>query len=123
VSALAAKHGIRDYFFLDLANPTLVKLTQSGERRVAVRYSEHEPLEFALAFAGRADWVWVDCFTRLPLDAETYARLRPHFKICLVSPELQKHPREWIGRFREQLGSLTVEAVCSDFCDDWIAPA
>ena len=123
VSALAEKHGIGDYFFLDLANPTLVQLTQRGERRVAVRYSEHEPVEFALAFAGKAEWVWVDCFTHLPLDAEKYQRLRAHFKICLVSPELQKHPREWIARFRAQLDGLPVDAVCSDFCDDWMTPA
>jgi hypothetical protein len=121
VTALAEQHGIRDYFFLDLASPTLVQLTQGGERRVAVRYSEHEPIEFALAFAGRAEWVWVDCFTRLPLDAATHARLQAHFKICLVSPELQGHPREWIADFRGQLRGLALDAVCSDFCDDWAA--
>jgi hypothetical protein len=120
VAALAEQHGVRDYFFLDLANPTLVQLTQRGERRAAVRFSEHEPIEFALAFAGKAEWVWVDCFSRLPLDAETHRRLRAHFKICLVSPELQKHPRDWIGRFRRQLDGRPVDAVCSDYCDDWI---
>lgn len=116
---LAAKYGVKYYFFLDLANPTLVSLVRRGVRQVAVRYSEYEPLEFALAFAGKADWVWVDCFTRLPLEPQSYRRLHEHFKICLVSPELQKHPGEMIRSFREQLREMPLDAVCSDYCDDW----
>jgi len=116
---LAAKYGVKDYFFLDLANPTLVSLVRRGVRQVAVRYSEYEPLEFALAFAGKADWVWVDCFTRLPLEPQSYRRLHEHFKICLVSPELQKHPGKMIRSFREQLREMPLDAVCSDYCDDW----
>lgn len=119
VLALAEHHALRDFFLLDVANPTLVQLVRGGERRVAVRYSEYEPLEFALAFAGLAEWVWVDCFTRLPLDAATYAALRPHFKLCLVSPELQKHPRRRIAEFRAQLKAMPFNAVCTDFCEDW----
>jgi hypothetical protein len=119
VRRLAERHGIADYFFLDLANPALVNLARQGERRLAVRYSEFEPLEFALAFAGQVEWVWVDCFTRLPLSPKTYRQLRQHFKICLVSPELQKHPRAWIAAFREQLRDMPVDAVCTDYCDDW----
>jgi hypothetical protein len=117
---LAARYGVRDYFFLDLANPTLINLVRRGVRRVAVRYSEFEPLEFALAFAGQADWVWLDCFTHLPLNPESYRRLHRHFKLCLVSPELQKHPRSLIQSFRQQLRTMPVEAVCTDFCDDWL---
>jgi hypothetical protein len=119
VRGLAARHGIERYFFLDVANPTLVRLAQAGERRVAVRYSEFEPVEFALAFAGRVDWVWVDCFSHLPLDPATYARLKEHFKLCLVSPELQGHPRASIREYRDQLRGMPVDAVCTDFCEDW----
>jgi hypothetical protein len=112
--------GLEDYFFLDVANPTLVSLVRRGERRVAVRYSEYEPIEFALAFAGQAEWCWIDCFTRLPLNPDTHARLRQHFKLCLVSPELQKHPRSRIAEFRRQLAALPVDAVCTDYCEDWL---
>ena len=41
---------VGDYFFLDCANPTLVKLVRRGERKVAVRFSEFEALEGCLAF-------------------------------------------------------------------------
>lgn len=117
---LAAKYNIVNYFFLDLANPTLVNLVRRGVWQVAVRYSEFEPLEFALAFAGQVEWVWVDCFTYLPLNREIYRRLHQHFKICLVSPELQKHPRDWIQSFRRQLHDMPIDAVCTDYCEEWL---
>jgi hypothetical protein len=122
VIAMARARGIEDWWFLDLANPTLVRLARAGERRLAVRYSEFEPIESALAFAGLAEWVWVDCFTHLPITPEVYGLLRSHFKICLVSPELQKHPRSEIQRYRELLRDMPIDAVCSDFCDDWTVP-
>lgn len=120
IMELAARHRVENYFFLDLANPTLINLARQGVRQLAVRYSEFEPLEFALAFAGKVEWVWVDCFTRLPLDPATYQRLHQYFKICLVSPELQQHPRTTIQTFREQLLTMPIEAVCTDLCNDWL---
>lgn len=112
---------VGDYFFLDCAAPTLVKLLRRGERKVALRYSEFEPLEACLAFAGQADWVWVDCFTRLPFTPQSYVALKHHFKLCLVSPELQGHGRAAIPAYRQQLRDLGVEldAVCTDFAEDW----
>lgn len=118
---LLERHRIGQYFFLDVAAPTLVRLARRGVRQIAVRFSEYEPIEAALAFADRVDWVWVDCFTRLPLDAEAYRRLRTVFKLCVVSPELQGHPRAMIRAFREQLQELPVDAVCTDYCEDWTA--
>lgn len=116
-----AKGKVGDYFFLDCAAPTLVKLARRGERNLAVRYSEFEPVEACLAFAGKADWVWVDCFTRLPFTKQSYQALKRSFKLCLVSPEMQGHGRESIAVYRQQLRDLGVEldAVCSDFVDDW----
>lgn len=119
VLELARRRGVERFFFLDVSGPALVALSQGGERRVAVRYSEHEPIEFALAFAGRVDWVWVDCFTRLPLDPASHRRLAEHFRLCLVSPELQGHPRATVQDYRRQLDGLPVDAVCTDFPEDW----
>jgi hypothetical protein len=116
---LAAEMGVSSYFFLDCANPSLVALVRKGFSKVAVRYSEYEPIEFALAFHGKAEWVWVDCFSHLPLDAASHQRLRRSFKICIVSPELQGHPRQRIQEFRQTLRELPVDAVCTDFPEDW----
>ena len=120
ISRLAEEMGISTYFFLDCANPTLVNMARRGLTRMAVRFSEYEPIEFTLAFAGKVEWVWVDCFSRLPLTASTHAQLSRSFKICVVSPELQGHPRQRIGQFRQLLQGLPVDAVCTDFPEDWI---
>ena len=116
-----AKGVVKDYFFLDCANPTLVKLARRGEKNLAVRFSEFEPIESCLALEGKADWCWVDCFTQLPFTRENYAKLKRAFKLCLVSPELQGHGRGAIARYRQQLKDLGVEldAVCTDHLDDW----
>jgi hypothetical protein len=119
IMELATKYDINNYFFLDVAPPTLIRLGRRGIREAAVRYSEYEPIESALALAGKVDWVWVDCFTQLPLDPASYQQLKRHFKICLVSPELQKFPRETIQDYRRQLQEMPIDAVCSDFCADW----
>src|SRR5437016_354194 len=59
---------IRDYFFLDSSLPMIRALVRQGQHRIAVRFSEFEPIESALALAGQVDWVWIDCFTKMPLD-------------------------------------------------------
>lgn len=119
VLRLMEKYNIENYFFLDLSLPYLVKYMRQGVSRIAVRYSEFEPIEFALAFAGKVEWVWVDCFTHLPLDASSYARLKEHFKICLVSPELQGHSLDRIAEFKAQLAGLPIDAVCTKKPELW----
>jgi hypothetical protein len=120
VIELAERHKVRDYFFLDCANPTLIRLARRGVRKLAVRFSEYEPIESALALAGQAEWVWVDCFTRLPLDAESHRRLKQHFKICVVSPELQGHPAVQIAEYRKVFEKLPIDAVCTDLPEAWL---
>lgn len=120
---LVKKYKVRDYFFLDVSFPAAMKLIRAGEKKIAVRFSEYEPLEQCLSLKGKADWVWVDCFTRLPLDAASYAALKPHFKICIVSPELQQHPKEKIAEFKQQLAGLKkygpIDAVCTKYPELW----
>lgn len=109
--------GLEDYFFLDQSFPFLVKTAGAGEPRCAVRVSEFESLDTALTLAGRIRWVWVDCFTRFPLDQAGWARLKSAgFSLCLVSPELQgRWDRAEISGVRRLLGSWGVEpdAVCT----------
>jgi hypothetical protein len=118
---LVKQYKIENYFFLDVAPPTLIRLARRGLRQIAVRFSEYEPVEAALALAGQVEWVWVDCFNRLPLDEASYTRLRRYFKICLVSPEMQGFPRQMIQTFRQQLRTMPVDAVCTDLCQDWLS--
>ena len=110
---------VRDYFFLDSSFPMIRLLAEKGERRIAVRFSEYEPIESALALAGKVQWLWIDCFTQMPLDERTYQRLQGAFKLCIVSPELQGHPLDWIPRFAEQLKPFAIDAVCTKRAEVW----
>lgn len=126
------ERGIGNWFFLDLSMPMFAIFSERartgeiagfGPENLAVRFSEREPIEYALAFAGKAGWVWVDCFTRMPLDAESSARLkRAGFRICIVSPELQKHDTARIAEFRRQLRDQPFDAVCTKRPDLWVGP-
>ena len=90
VLELIKKYGIEKYFFLDSSFPMIHTLAKSGERKIALRYSEFEGLDTLLMMQGRVDWVWVDCFTELPIDHELFLQLKKMgYKLCLVSPELQ----------------------------------
>jgi hypothetical protein len=113
VLALAKQHGIEDFFFLDCSVPAAVKLWRQGERRLAVRWSEYEPLEGVLAWAGKASWCWVDCFTHFPGSEREWTQLAEQFQVCLVSPELQGHGTEAIQTFRALLGDRTYHAACT----------
>jgi hypothetical protein len=116
---LLKKYKVRDYFFLDLSFPALVKLARKGKKSIAVRFSEYEPIEQCLAVAGLVDWVWVDCFQNLPLTRPVFDTLKKNFKICLVSPELQKHSLDRILEFKKQLAGMDVDAVCTKRPDLW----
>jgi hypothetical protein len=110
---------VRDYFFLDCTYPMIRALVQSGEHNIAVRFSEYEPIANCLAMAGEVRWVWVDCFERLPLNDTNYETLREHFKICIVSPELQQHSLDSISEFARQIKKYPVDAVCTKRPDLW----
>lgn len=120
---LMAARGISDYFFLDQSFPFLVRWSKRGERRCAARVSEFESIETALALAGKINWVWVDCFSRFPLDSASATCLQEAgFKLCLVSPELQGRSAEVeIPALAASLQEMGVkpEAICTKRPELW----
>ena len=118
---LMAAHSIERFFFLDQSFPFLMRSARAGERRCAVRVSEYESIDTALALAGQVDWVWVDCFTRFPLSADDARRLTgAGFKLCLVSPELQGRAAEaGIAELRRIVAGFDIAAVCTKRPDLW----
>jgi hypothetical protein len=117
--ALMEKHKIENYFFLDLSLPFLIKYMKKGVSKIAVRFSEFEPIEFVMKFAGKVEWLWVDCFNELPLNGGNYKLLKENFKLCLVSPELQGHGIERIQDFKKQIENFPIDAVCTKRPDLW----
>ena len=121
VLELIQQYGIKEYFFLDSSFPMMRLLVKQGESRIAVRFSEFEPVESALALAGQVEWAWIDCFTKNPLTPRTYEQLKVHFKLCIVSPELQGRPPETIAAYAEQLRAYPFDAVCTKKPELWQA--
>lgn len=114
------KNNIKNYFFLDVSFPYLIKLMRQGEKKVAVRVSEFESIETALALKNKVDWVWIDCFSKLPLSRKDYLKLSRYFKTCIVSPELQGFSLEKISEFKSKLRNFSINAVCTKRIDLWI---
>lgn len=114
---IMAAHAITDFFFLDQSFPFLIKTARTGEKRCAVRLSEFETIETVMSLAGMVRWVWVDCFTRLPLTGGQATQLKQAgFSLCLVSPELQgRTDAAEISTMRDQLDheGISPEAVCT----------
>ena len=127
--SLMNKFNLSNWFFLDLSMPYFVKYSNLvskkkiigfSKKNLAVRFSEHEPLEYALSFSNKCDWIWVDCFSHLPLNRDTYKSIKQaNFKICLVSPELQGHTKENIKEFKSRVSKMEIEAICTKFPELW----
>lgn len=116
VLELMNKYGITDFFFLDSSIPMIVSLLKQGEKRTAVRYSEFESLDTVLKFAGKVEWVWIDCFSRLNFFGhDEFATLKKAgFKTCLVSPELQGRAEDIEG-YKIYLAEqgIVFDAICT----------
>jgi len=123
VLELMKKNSIENFFFLDQSFPFLVKTSHTGESRCAVRVSEFENIDTAMSLAGKVDWVWIDCFSRFPLDKAAATQLKKAgFKLCVVSPELQGRMHqsdtdEIIAAMND--ARVVPDAVCTKFPERW----
>ena len=91
VLKLIKKYNVRDYFFLDCSFPMINFLSSKGEKNIALRFSEFEGLDTIRLMSQKVDWLWVDCFTKLPINNSNYKIIKSlNYKLCLVSPELQR---------------------------------
>lgn len=110
------KKNIRNYFFLDSSFPMIHTLSKLGIKNNAIRVSEYECIDTALKSANLAEWVWIDCFTRFPLNKKSFKKLkRSGFKICIVSPELQGFGVEKIKEFKRLIDKEKIkpDAICA----------
>ena len=124
VLTLMEKYQIRNYFFLDSSFPMIKLLTDMGVKQVALRFSELEGLDTIRNMAGRAQWVWVDCFTKIPIDRESFKELKAlGYKLCFVSPELEGQ-EEKLAEYKEYIREqgIVFDAVCtkSYHIKDWM---
>ena len=109
------KFNVKKYFFLDSSFPMIHLLSNKNQKNIALRFSEFESIETILNMRNKVNWIWVDCFTKLPITKESYQKLKKEgFKICMVSPELQGQ-KEKIKEYKNYLNEsgIQLDAVCS----------
>lgn len=115
VLELLKKYNIKKYFLLDSSFPMIFKLSNEGEKNIALRFSEYEGLDTILNMKEKIDWIWIDCFTKNPLNKTVYNKIKDAgFKICFVSPELQNQPekiKEYKNYFEKE--NIHLDMICT----------
>lgn len=115
VLELLKKYNIKKYFLLDSSFPMIFKLSNEGEKNIALRFSEYEGLDTILNMKEKIDWIWIDCFTKNPLNKTVYNKIKDAgFKICFVSPELQNQPekiKEYKNYFEKE--NIQLDMICT----------
>lgn len=115
VLELIQKYNIKDYFFLDSSFPMIYLLSKEGEKNIALRFSEFEGIDTVLNMEGKVKWIWIDCFSKLPITQANFKILKDKgFKFCLVSPELQGQ-NEKLEEYKAYLATqnIVLDAICT----------
>lgn len=125
IQELLRKYHIKEYFFLDSTFPMIYLLSKANEHNVALRVSEFEGLDTARNMAGKVGWIWVDCFTRIPIGRKEYDELKKMgYMLCFVSPELEGRDED-IESYKAQLieQEMEMDAICTKIynVDRWNA--
>lgn len=112
---LVRERNIISFFLLDVEFPYLYRESRLGERAIAVRFSEDEPIELVHNYNKLVDWVWIDTNTKLPLNAENIYVLSS-MKTCIVCPERWGRPNDIIlYRKSMQILGFNPNAVMTNF--------
>lgn len=114
---LIKKYKISNYFLLDVPFPFMVKYINQGFTQFAVRFSEFESIQTCLNLKRKVEWVFIDNFTHLPIEGNSFKILRKHFKLCVVSPELFN--RKEIEKTKNILKKNPVDAILTDKIFEW----
>lgn len=115
VLEMLRKYGKTDYFFLDSSFPMIHLLTMNGEKQIALRFSEFEGIDTLVTMQNKVNWVWVDCFTKLPIDFNIFTKLKSmNYSLCMVSPELQGREQDILNYKKYLLKSnIVFDAICT----------
>ena len=115
VLELLLRYDVESYFFLDSSFPMIYLLSRQGEKKTALRVSELEGMDTARNMAGKAEWIWVDCFTKIPIGKREFDELHSlGYQLCFVSPELEGREQD-IEKYKKYLedNDMEMDAVCT----------
>ena len=120
VLKLLKKYKINKYFFLDCSFPMINSLSNSGEKNIALRFSEFEGIDTIINMKNKVNWIWVDCFSKFPLSIDNFYLLKSlGYKLCLVSPELQGHSKYIQDKLKEKMKLIPFDAICTKNSKKW----
>ena len=115
------RKGINRFFFHDQTFSSLLK--NMRKTICSIRHSEFEEIKRKDYIFKYIKWLWVDHFTKFPLDKKFYKYLKKKkIKICLVSPELvNKKFSKKISKFKQFLhkNNFIIDAVCTKKPSFW----
>lgn len=86
VLKLIKKYRVKKYFLLDVEFPFIYNASNSGEKNISIRFSEKESIETVKNFVNKVKYVWIDTFTKFPINKKNLSILNKFHK-CLVSPD------------------------------------
>ena len=107
LSLIKNYNNVKDYFLLDVEFPYIFSVSKNNLRNIAVRFSEIESINTIMKFKDLIDWVWIDTFTKLPLNQNSINILKD-FKTCLVCPERWNRPED-IVQYKEKLKKINFQ--------------
>ena len=107
LSLIKNYNNVKDYFLLDVEFPYIFSASKNNLRNIAVRFSEIESINTIMKFKDLIDWVWIDTFTKLPLNQNSINILKG-FKTCLVCPERWNRPED-IVQYKEKLKKINFQ--------------
>ena len=113
IISILNQRNIDDYFFLDQSIPFLHKTGLNVTKKIAVRFSEFEPLNYCKLFSGFCEWVWIDSFNGSYFAESQIKELKKCFKLCLMSPELRGFSKDIISELKTRYFGIDFDAVCT----------
>ncbi len=109
------KYDVKSYFFLDSSFPMIWTLSNQGEKNIALRISEVEGMDTARNMSGKVEWIWVDCFSKIPITKTDEEELHSlGYKLCFVSPELEGRDED-IEKYKTQIDEedIIFDSICT----------
>ena len=103
------KRNIKSYFLLDVEMPYVIKECLKTKQNIAVRFSEFEPIESAVLFRNKLNWIWIDTVTKLPINQQNFNIIN-QFNVCIVCPSLW-HRTEDIVKIKRKLYKFNFDNI------------
>mgnify|MGYP001263768252 CR=1 FL=1 len=107
ISLIQKYNNVKNYFLLDVEFPYLFSASKNNFKNIAIRFSEFESIDTVTQFKGLVKWVWIDTFTKLPINQNSINILKG-FKTCLVCPDRWNRPED-IVPYKKKLQKMNFQ--------------